>query len=113
MIGATISENRGYQWAGGRPNYSQVQTIRPPNSIRCMMGGPDTQGMIRVGSRHQGGAHVLIGDGAIKFITDRIEAGNQAGNQTVAPTGAGQPSVDGLWGRLGSRASKEIIDSDF
>ena len=58
-----------------------------------------------------------MGDGAIKFITDSIESGNQTTmmvefNQTgtAAP---GSKSPYGLWGALGTRASKETISADF
>jgi len=61
-------------------------------------------------SRHQGGVHVLMGDGAVKFITDSIEAGDQ--NSAHVGNGAnflaaGRMSPFGLWGALGTRASKE------
>ena len=52
-----------------------MTTILPPNSEICR----NTSGQEYVlppGSLHQGGCHVLMGDGAVKFITDSIEAGN-------------------------------------
>jgi hypothetical protein len=48
-----------------------------------------------------------MADGAVKFITDSIEAGNQ--NRATLPK-AGQPgemSPYGLWGALGTKAGKE------
>lgn len=47
-----------------------------------------------------------MGDGAVKFITESIDAGNQ----TAAPTQGGAASAYGLWGALGTRATKEIVD---
>ena len=54
-----------------------------------------------------------MGDGAVKFITDSIEAGDQnsptpynTDNDTTAPV-AGAMSPFGLWGALGTRAGKE------
>uniref|UniRef100_UPI003563BA8C DUF1559 family PulG-like putative transporter n=1 Tax=Novipirellula sp. TaxID=2795430 RepID=UPI003563BA8C len=73
-------------------------------------------------SRHQGGCHILMGDGAVKFITDSIEAGssrNTGGGGAMVRLGGtgnaapGQQSPYGLWGSLGTRASKEVIGSDF
>jgi prepilin-type processing-associated H-X9-DG protein len=72
-----------------------------------------------ISSRHQGGGHVLMGDGAVKFITDSIEAGNNnsamVSDQSQVPgcLPAGSESPFGLWGALGTRASKEIIGEEF
>ncbi|TWT96346.1 DUF1559 domain-containing protein [Neorhodopirellula pilleata] len=123
-------QRRGYKWAFARPLYTQVQTIRPPNSELCLGAFSDTvpnpgthelDMLVSVSSRHQGGAHVLMGDGAVKFITDSIEAGNQGSPMVkfvrtahagpYLPAGVGSPF--GLWGSLGTRASKETIDKDF
>jgi prepilin-type processing-associated H-X9-DG protein len=70
--------------------------------------------MITVSSRHQGGAHVLMGDGAVKFITDSIEAGNKSANSPHWPVGTsttppGKESPYGLWGALGTRGMKESV----
>jgi hypothetical protein len=58
-----------------------------------------------------------MGDGAVKFITDSIEAGNsQAGGvrrNLPGPRAAGSPSPYGLWGSLGTKASAEVIDASF
>jgi prepilin-type N-terminal cleavage/methylation domain-containing protein/prepilin-type processing-associated H-X9-DG protein len=96
-------QNKGFRWADGRLYYSGVQTILPPNKPSCFRGGDGSQGFNTVGSRHQGGAHVLMGDGAVRFITDSIEAGNY--NLTPQP---GQESPYGLWGALGTRAAREM-----
>ena len=107
--GVDTGDERGYAWADGRPAYSVVQTILPPNSANCFIGTQDGQAVVTVASRHQGGAHVLMGDGAVKFITDSIEAGNS----NAVPATAGQKSSYGLWGSLGTRAAKELIDAEF
>ncbi|EMI53038.1 DUF1559 family PulG-like putative transporter [Rhodopirellula sallentina] len=117
------SEGRGYRWAYAYPVYSQVTTIRPPNSPLCLQhkSGAYRGGHYSVSSRHQGGAHVLMGDGAVKFITDSIDAGTStapmpykvkasAGNSQMW---VGQASPYGLWGALGTRASKEVISQEF
>ncbi|GAA4461683.1 DUF1559 domain-containing protein [Novipirellula rosea] len=101
---------RGYRWSDGRLMHSGFVTIRTPNKASCIWGGSDNNlGYSTVGSRHQGGAHVMMGDGAVKFVTDSIEGGTQ----TAAPAAAGRPSPYGLWGSLGTRAAKEVIDEDF
>ena len=70
-------------------------------------------------SRHQGGAHVLMGDGAVVFITDSIEAGDSH-HPVVHRSGTaalgnvkGSKSPFGLWGALGSRASKETVEEQL
>lgn len=74
-------------------------------------------GLFSTSSRHQGGTHVFMGDGAVKFITDSIESGNQSngvvwdGGTGTQTTGSKSPY--GLWGALGTRASAEVINSDF
>ncbi|SMP76040.1 prepilin-type N-terminal cleavage/methylation domain-containing protein/prepilin-type processing-associated H-X9-DG domain-containing protein [Neorhodopirellula lusitana] len=102
---------RGYRWADGRLPFASVHTVIPPNGASCITSGNNDngQGISTVGSRHQGGAHVLMGDGAVKFITDSIEAGNQAAEGMRK----GEASIYGLWGSLGSRASREVIEAEL
>ncbi|WP_404307905.1 DUF1559 family PulG-like putative transporter [Neorhodopirellula lusitana] len=114
------ANGRGYRWADYRPAFSSFHTINPPNGISCAMNPADTsQAISTAGSRHQGGAHVLMADGAIKFITDSIDAGNrqagfaQNGDRTAIQRAPGQASPYGLWGSLGTRASKEVIDEEI
>ena len=110
-------------WAWGAFGMTAVHTIRPPNSEACFHGWHDNVGTCPPASRHQGGAHVLMGDGAVIFMTDSVEAGNQnapmpgavGDNQPNgwALTGVGKKSPYGLWGALGSRASKETIEEQL
>ena len=75
------------------------------------------EGVLPPSSRHQGGVHVLMADGAVKFITDSIEAGNSKAppvrhdGWVINPAGSKSPY--GLWGALGTRANKELIDGEF
>ncbi|EMI46961.1 DUF1559 domain-containing protein [Rhodopirellula sp. SWK7] len=131
--GANGRRGRGFRWASGSPLYTGMTTVLPPNSATCLA----TEGMYDgativatsradknymlcpPSSRHQGGCHVLMGDGAVKFITDSIEAGNSTGpmvariHTTAGAVAAGTASPYGLWGKLGTRASKEVIDEEF
>ncbi|MBB3206170.1 prepilin-type N-terminal cleavage/methylation domain-containing protein/prepilin-type processing-associated H-X9-DG protein [Rhodopirellula rubra] len=120
--GSSSADRRGYRWADGAARYTLVTTIRPPNSPLCQASGGDVRGgNLSVSSRHQGGAHVLMGDGAVKFVTDSIEAGNSKAAMVYrtpggSPPGANQVGANspyGLWGALGSRAAKETIETEL
>ena len=116
-------DRRGYKWAHGRPLATAITTILPPNKPIASNMTSINYGNYGASSRHQGGAHILMGDGAIKFITESIEAGNGLQGpadldggpggmepQRMAP---GSQSPYGLWGSLGSRAFKETIEEEF
>ncbi len=105
----TNIQARGMNWAWAAFPHTTVNTIRPPNSEVCMNGWYDNVGTMPPSSRHQGGVHVLMGDGAVKFVTDSIEAGNQKAHTIDFDNSKGKKSPYGLWGALGSRASKETI----
>ena len=71
-----------------------------------------SDGIVPPSSRHQGGAHVLMSDGAVVFMTDSVEAGDSRSpvvwrrnaNQ-IGPVTPGSPSPFGLWWALRSRAA--------
>ncbi|TWT87991.1 DUF1559 domain-containing protein [Stieleria varia] len=110
---------RGTRWADGRASTTSFQTILPPNSPNILDGDAMSDPLMAAGSYHQGGAHILMGDGAVIFISDSIEAGN---SDACAPgrdhandpnVRSGMESPFGLWGALGSRGAKETIDEQF
>ncbi len=110
---------RGFQWASAFAIFSGVYTVLPPNSEICQeltagqWAGPMADRVnATVSSRHQGGAHVLMGDGAVKFVTDSIEAGNSSAPTTNPWSPQGIASPYGVWGAMGTRAGKEQIRSD-
>ena len=113
-----VNHGRGRRWTDGRPYSSMVHTVRPPNSYSVFRGHGDF-GYGAVASRHQGGAHILMADGAVIFITDSIEAGDQNqvpyhnGDPTYGEAGAGRESPYGLWGAMGTKAMRETIEEQL
>ncbi len=108
--GTDAEQRRGFKWAMSRSIWGVFNTILPPNGLVCMDTNNFNQGLLPPSSRHQGGVHVLMGDGAVQFVTDSIEAGNRnsahvGNNAALLP--AGSPSPFGLWGALGTRGAKE------
>ncbi len=111
-VGPASEAGRGYKWAMGRGIWGFLTIVSPPNSVLCTTVGGNafSDGLYPASSRHQGGCHVLMGDGAIKFITDSIEAGDQTSAHVGSGAGMlapGRESPFGLWGALGTRAAKE------
>ncbi len=67
-------------------------------------------------------AHVLMGDGAVIFMTDSVEAGDatlptvcvqRGGNSFPISSIPGSASNYGLWGALGTRDSQETIEEQL
>ncbi|MGB7343687.1 MAG: DUF1559 domain-containing protein [Pirellulaceae bacterium] len=120
---ATLSttSGRGFRWADYLPNYGMCYTILPPNREHCANSNTSS-GTCTFASRHQGGVHVLMGDGAVVFMTDSVEAGDQRsqmvyyrnnGDQGTGTSAPGQRSPYGLWGALGTAASSEVIQEQL
>ncbi|QDT07869.1 hypothetical protein K227x_62980 [Rubripirellula lacrimiformis] len=112
---------RGFRWADFRPQYTQVNTILPPNSTVCLNyndhGG---DGIMPPSSHHPGGVHILMGDASIQFITDSVESGDghaemvwRQNNNNQSTLQPGSASPYGVWGALGTRATREQVDLPF
>ena len=115
--GHTAAEaRRGYAWAMSRGIWGKMNTVKPPNEHLCITGNVFSDGHYTASSRHQGGCHVLMGDGAVIFMTDSVESGDQ-GSAHVGSEGIhlppGSESPFGLWGALGTRATKEVIEEQL
>ena len=57
-------------WAWAAMTMTAMHTIRPPNAELCEAHWADNVGTCPPSSRHQGGAHILMADGAVIFYTD-------------------------------------------
>lgn len=113
-----VNNGRGYKWADFRPNFSGMHTIHPPNAAIGGGNNSGQTGMFPPSSRHQGGAHVLMGDGAVIFMTDSVEAGDPRHemvwrNAADPDSVPGSASPFGLWGALGTKASRETIEEQL
>lgn len=111
------NRRRGYRWADGAALYTGFNTILPPNRELCLGGDDESIGILPSASRHQGGIHVLMADGGCIFMTDSVDCGDLSkgtvtlnGTEDRAP-GAGSPY--GLFGALGTRQSREVIDEQL
>lgn len=119
---SNVVSRRGFRWAIFHQLQTQINTILPPNSEVCLAGHADTHGIVPPSSRHPGGVHVVMADGAVKFISDTIEAGDPRTpcvycialeSRTNSVTLAGSRSPYGVWGALGTRASRESISGGY
>ena len=110
-------ERRGFSWASGMTIYSGFNTILPPNHELCATS--ISMGVFPPSSRHQGGAHLLMGDGAVIFMTDSIECGDLdepmvgIGIEPDQLTAPRSKSPYGLWGALGTRSSQETVEEQL
>lgn len=91
----------GWLWSFGRPSHVSCSTVLPPNAPRCS--DMENQGALTPQSLHPGGVFGLMADGAVRFITDDIDAGDPS-----LPDRQTGPSPYGVWGALGSRAGTEV-----
>ncbi len=115
-ISSQFGQRRGSRWADGMPLYTAMNTILPPNREIVLRADRDTSsGVLPPSSRHQGGTHVAMGDGAVLFITDSIDAGDDH-HPTVydgSMEAPGSESPFGVWGALGTRAGNELKAAAF
>ncbi|SFI63482.1 DUF1559 domain-containing protein [Planctomicrobium piriforme] len=109
--GAWVGEPaRAYRWGDGVGSYSAFSTAAPPNAASCYSGGSRSSycdGMYSAESRHVGGVQVLMGDGAVRFVSENINTGNQAA--ILPAVTSSTPSPYGVWGALGTRNGSEIV----
>ncbi len=109
------SQRKGMRWTDGRPVLGSVTTIMPPNGVSCAWSGDGSDTMNSAGSYHPGGCHVVLGDGAVRFISESIDAGDKTAPSPNWPTGnpgtpPGSASPYGVWGALGTRAMRESVE---
>ena len=110
IITKADNRRRGGRWTDGRPQFMGVNTVLPPNSASCTFYDNDWDwGIYSVTSYHPGGAHVVMGDVATKFITDTIDTGNLLARPPnfESQNGVFGRSPFGAWGAMGTRNGGE------
>jgi len=104
----------GDRWPDGAPAFTGCTTVLGPNTASCTQGGWDGEdGLYEPMSRHPGGVHVVLGDGAVRFISDNIDTGNRASPPPDAPGMTSSISPYGVWGALGSTNGREVNNANF
>jgi len=103
-----------YRWLSNETINDVFHTILPPNGPSCSSGdtGANPSGMLTtVSSYHNAGVNTVFADGAVRFISDTIYAGNP--NDTpIVPSGknwydySGE-SQWGIWGAMGTKSGAE------
>jgi prepilin-type N-terminal cleavage/methylation domain-containing protein/prepilin-type processing-associated H-X9-DG protein len=118
-LSSNTQDLRGSDWVDGGLQFSGVTTILPPNNPSCMTDGNSADpAIVSSTSRHSGGAHAMLCDGSVRFISENISAGNPALQDVYSATGqtgAGSSNLQspyGIWGALGTRNGGEPL-GDF
>jgi prepilin-type N-terminal cleavage/methylation domain-containing protein len=107
LPGVSVQSDRpmGALWHSGLAPHAGFNTVLPPNSPSCM---PDNWGdswaLAAASSYHPGGVHIVMADGATRFMADAVDAGNPTSPEVTRPSAA---SPYGVWGALGTKASGE------
>ena len=99
----TRERSLGTRRTDGRPGYIIFNTILPPNGPVC--NGETGNGLYTAGSRHPGGANLVMADGSVRFVSQTIDTGNLAATPPAANTADKSPY--GVWGAMGTKNSND------
>ena len=112
--GHTIwSVGKGSRWPEGSFVLNAFTTVLPPNGPSATLSRDPESGCISASSYHRDGVNVLMGNGAIRFVSNTIDVGDSnAASASPLMNNVGGESPFGVWGAMGTRAGKEIIPSE-
>jgi prepilin-type processing-associated H-X9-DG protein len=106
LTGSLARVNRGLPITDGLYTTSGFVTVLPPNSPSCAdsTSTDATSGIMSATSYHRGGVNVVMGDGAVRFVSETIDCGDLsfAPGTLGGGTVLSGPSLWGVWGALGS-----------
>ncbi len=109
---------RGLNWGDGLNDSNGFNTVLPPNSPSCIVATHDGAGIQSAGSFHVGGAHVMMLDNSVRFMSNNVESGpsdalSPGAYRTNGPMKHtpdwNSESPHGVWGALGSSAGSEVV----
>ncbi len=87
---ATLQDsNNGMTWLEGNMNWTRYNHVSTPNKPSCKNRFTWNGAIMPASSRHPGGVHLLLGDGAVRFVSDSLDEpawqalGTIAGQETV------------------------------
>lgn len=97
---------RGRRWADGAAGSALFNTILPPNSPSCAIGGRQVvDGIYSAGSAHPGGVQVTMADASVRYLSENVDSGD-ANHPTPKLSQLRReepfPSPYGVWGALGT-----------
>ena len=116
-VGPSGNQQIGRRWADAHNPYTMFYTILPPNSPTCANTAPEDSCITTATSYHSGGVNVCMGDGSVRFVSDTIDAGDQANDlwnvvrDQARPQDYGGATVYGAWGAMGTASGGETISS--
>lgn len=111
LSGTSVKGMHGTSLWDGQAERCAFNTILPPNGPSCAEGtnvnADSTHAALAPSSLHVGGVHVLMADGAVRFVSENIDTGDLSQSSPSATSGAASPY--GTWGSLGTKSSGEVI----
>ena len=111
-------ERRGRNWADAGPSFCSFTTVLPPGSPSCAQPPKHEAhpswfgGIFSASGHHPGGVVATMADGAVRFVTESIDAGDPSAVSVHRGSGSAPPgsaSPYGVWGAMGTRAGREVV----
>ncbi|QDT41656.1 Type II secretion system protein G precursor [Gimesia alba] len=111
VSGTTVKGRHGTSLWDGQAERCGFNTVLPPNGPSCAEGtnvnADSGHAALAPSSLHVGGVHVLMADGAVRFVSENIDTGDLS--QPSPSPSSTIASPYGTWGALGTKDSEEII----